>query len=85
MRVHVPAAALLPGRRATHVRSGAVCVLKEVAKAAIIEEAVLPQLRREVRAGAKCWGRFPHCVLLRATPPAPRARRAKRRLRSSRG
>ena len=38
-----------PGRRATHARSGTVCVLKEVAKAAIIEEAVLPQLRREVR------------------------------------
>ena len=31
------------------MRSGTVCVLKEVAKAAIIEEAVLPQLRREVR------------------------------------
>lgn len=35
--------------RATHVASGAICVLKEVSKASILEEAVLPQLRREVR------------------------------------
>ena len=53
---------------------GTVCVLKEVAKAAIIEEAVLPQLRREVRVplalAAVAVAHGCGCLLLLATPPS---------------